>query len=465
MIKLLAGRCPGDTLVDGVVRLLTDAIESRQLPQGAKLASIRQCAIDLGVSKSTIVEAYDRLVANGLVRSRPKSGFYVQSRPDVLKIAAVDSLSRRDVDEFWLLRNSVQPSTHALRPGCGWLPTNYLNAEGIRRAMGVVRKEPDKALVDYGSPAGLPTLRGQLLKHLQSRAIDAQIAQVLLTDSGSQALDLAFRFLLKPGDTVFVDDPCYFNFLACLRAHRVRIVGIPLTPTGPDMHAFAHAAALHRPRLYVTNSVLQNPTGITFSSACAHRILTLAQQFDIAIVEDDTFADLQESPGPRLSSLDSLRRSLYIGSFSKTVSGTVRCGYIVAPTDWTESLLDLKLATSYGNNEVSARIIHQILTDGSYRKHVEAVRSKLRRIRPRVKKELADSGLTLWSDPEEGLFLWASSEGVDMTQLALKGIDENIVLAPGNVFSVSGTAQHFMRFNVAHTQHPNLFEFLRRSKS
>ncbi len=108
-----------------------------------------------------------------------------------------------------------------------------------------------------------------------AEGLDGVAEQILLTASGTQAIDLVCRFLLRPGDTVLVDDPCYFNFQALLRAHRVRIVGVPYTPAGPGhRRRSTRSLAAHRPRLYVTNSALHNPTGATLSPQTAHRILT-----------------------------------------------------------------------------------------------------------------------------------------------------------------------------------------------
>ena len=151
--------------------------------------------------------------------------------------------------------------------------------------------------------------------------------------------------MIQPGDTVFVDDPCYFNLLANLRAHRAQVIGIPFHRTGPDLDTFAALAAQHRPVLYITNSALHNPTGSTLTPAVAHRLLKIAETFDIAILEDDIYADFEEQPAPRLAALDQLNRVIYTGSFSKTLSAASRCGWIAARQDWIEGLTDLRMAT------------------------------------------------------------------------------------------------------------------------
>src|SRR5690606_15215752 len=136
---------------------------------------------------------------------------------------------------------------------------------------------------------------------------------------------LLCRYLIEPGDAVIVDDPCYFNFHALLRAHRAKAIGVPYTPNGPDIARFKEVLEKHRPRLYITNSALQNPTGATLSPVIAHRILKLAEEADLTIVEDDIFADFEWTPAPRLAAFDGLQRVVHIGSFSKTLSASVRC--------------------------------------------------------------------------------------------------------------------------------------------
>src|SRR5829696_4683959 len=135
----------------------------------------------------------------------------------------------------------------------------------LRRAFRALARAEDSVLCEYTSTRGSLTLRRLLLGRFAEEGIEATSDQILLTSSGTQAIDLICRLLLRPGDTVLVDDPCYFNFQALLRVHQAKVVGLPYTPTGPDPAVFAEALAAHRPRLYITNSALHNPTGATVS--------------------------------------------------------------------------------------------------------------------------------------------------------------------------------------------------------
>ncbi|WP_082471044.1 TonB-dependent receptor domain-containing protein [Sphingomonas sp. Leaf198] len=269
------------------------------------------------------------------------------------------------------------------------------------------------------------------------------------------------RFLLEPGDTVLVDDPCYFNFLALLRTHRVKVVGVPMTPMGPDVAAFAAALAEHRPRFYLTNSAVHNPTGATLAAATAHKLLKLAEAHDLVVVEDDIFADFEHIVAPRLAAFDGLDRVIRIGSFSKSLSAAVRCGHIVARPDWIEALADLRIATSMSGNPLSADLLHGVLIVGSYRRHVETVRARLARAMARTAKRLRAVGIEPWIEPDAGIFLWARlPDGMDAVALARAALAEGIVLAPGNVFSTSGAWSDYLRFNVSMCDEEALFAFL-----
>lgn len=426
-------------------------ITGRALTGGEKLPSIRRLAGDLKVSPSTVVEAYERLVAEGLVRARPGSGFYVAGSLPVVALREVAPKLDRAIDPLWVSRQSLDAGADMLRPGCGWLPADWMPNAAIRRSLRALARAEDGILSDYGGTRGSLALRGHLARQFAAEGIEAGADQILLTPSGSRAMDLLCRFLLKPGDTVLVDDPCYFNFQALLRAHQIRIVSVPYTPTGPDIERFGQVLAAERPRLYITNAALHNPTGATLSPRTAHQVLTLAAAHDLTIVEDEIFAEFEPEPSPRLAALDGLARVIRVGSFSKTLSASARCGYIVARPEWIEGLVDLQVATNFGGpSPIAAELVFGTLSDGSYRKHLADLRTRLARRRREVLAELGKLGITPWTLPRGGFCLWCRlPDGRDAAAVAQAALRERVVLAPGNVFSVTQSAGDLMRFNVA----------------
>jgi DNA-binding transcriptional MocR family regulator len=452
------------TRVEVVMGALRERIASRALTPGARVPSIRAMSETLDVSKSTVVEAYDRLVAEGALMARRGSGFFVSGHAPPLALSDLAPRPDREVDPLWLTRQSLEAGQKELKPGCGWLPASWMPEDGVRRALRAVARDPHAQLADYASPPGLPALRQQLAWRLAQHGVDATPQQIVLTDGGTHALDLVCRFLLEPGDTVLIDDPCYFNFHALLRAHRARIVSVPYTASGPDLASFERVLIEHRPRLYVTNSAIHNPTGATLAPAVAHRLLKLAGEHDLLIVEDDIFADFETEPAPRLAAFDGLARVVSIGSFSKTLSAAVRCGFIAAREDWIEPLIDLKLATSFGNGQLAASVVHHLLVDGTYRRHLESVRAKLADAMSETIRRLTQAGLEVWTRPRAGMFVWAQLPGgLDAADIARHALTENVVLAPGNVFSAAQTAAGFLRFNVSQCNRPKAYDALQRA--
>jgi DNA-binding transcriptional MocR family regulator len=451
-----------------VMAAVRSKVASRALLRGDRLPSIRSFAATMGVSSSTVVEAYDRLAAEGLIRARRGSGFYVAGTGlPPMGLADTEPRRERAIDPFWVSRQSLDADSPVLKPGCGWLPADWMPTSAIRRALRKLARAGDAALADYGSTRGSPILRQLLLGRFAEEGLEVSPDQLMLAASGTQAIDLICRFLLKPGDAVLVDDPCYFNFRALLCAHYVRIVGVPYTPTGPDMAVFEASLPAERPRLYITNSALHNPTGATLSPQAAYRLLSAASAHDLTIIEDDIFADFEPEPSSRLAVLDGLNRVIRIGSFSKTLSASIRCGYIVARADWIEGLIDLQVATCFGGpSPVVTELIAGVLAGGGYRKHMEDLRQRLARARRKVVSRLEPLAIRPWLMPRGGFYLWCRlPEGQDSAALARLAVKENVVLAPGNVFSVSQTAASFLRFNVAQSDDPRIVVLLGRAMS
>jgi DNA-binding transcriptional MocR family regulator len=329
--------------VESTAAHIRDRVASRALARGTRLPSVRELAAKLGVSKSTVVEAYERLAAEGAVVARRGAGFFVSGPPQPRALNAV-AAPEPAIDPSWINRQAMTGAPDFLCPGAGWLPDSWVLDLGVQRALRLAARDGAQRRRQYDEPLGYAPLRRLFSVRLAERAVLVDPDQIIVTDSCSQALDLACRFLLTPGDTVVVDDPCYFNFHSLLKAARAKTVAVPMTPNGPDVETLARVLAEHRPRLYLTNAGLQNPTGATLSPAVAHRVLRLAEDHDVLILEDDTFGDFEPEPATRLAGLDGLKRVVQVGSATKTVGAATRCGYIAARADWIAPLVDLKLA-------------------------------------------------------------------------------------------------------------------------
>jgi DNA-binding transcriptional MocR family regulator len=224
-------------------------------------------------------------------------------------------------------------------------------------------------------------------------------------------------------------------------------------------------AAIHKPKLYVINSVLHNPTSTSLSAAKAFQVLRIAEEHGFTIVEDDIYCDLHPGsavqPATRLAALDQLQRVIYLGGFSKSLSANLRVGFIATSPEWAQRLCDRKMLATLTTSDFGERVVYKILSEGLYRKHVDRVRSKLDSVRAKTVRQMERVGLKVDLAPPAGMFVWVDA-GMDTNVLTERAMAEGLLLAPGSLFSPSQLPTTRMRLNVATMQEPSAWQFLQR---
>ncbi|MGH8387745.1 MAG: PLP-dependent aminotransferase family protein [Pseudomonas sp.] len=440
---------PGVPLVQQIVDQLTVAISQGGLPHGSRLPPIRELSDMMNVGKSTVVDALDRLRAKGLVVSRQGSGHFVHRSNIAIKTDAGPDLQPQDT--LSVVRRAVLQDTGALRPGAGFLPSSWLPAEELLKAVRGTLRATSLQMGEYGVAAGYLPLREALRVKLSTLGIEVPVEQIVTTANTVQAIDMLMRLLVKPGDTVLLDDPCYFTMHTNLALHGAKVITIPRGAEGMDMEAFEQLVNTHRPVLYMTNNVLHNPTGHSFSPAQAYRLLELSHRYGFHIVEDDLYCDLQQRMTPRLAA-GGLDNVSYVSGFSKTLTANSRVSFAVLSPQLAARMVTLKMACGGMTSELAEQIICAMLSDGSYAKHTRRTVDRLYESSSRVSTWLVEAGCSVSSMPHEGLYIWTRlPEGLHAETLARKGLDIDLVLAPGTMLSKAPQASQFMRFNVAHS--------------
>src|SRR5580693_6380724 len=452
MLSLSVSPNSEQRLVDQIVAGIKRQIQDRHLRPGAKLPSIRNFAETYSVSRFTVVEAYDRLVAMGYLRSRRGAGFYTSDTlapADVARAAPSDNLKRNE-ELIWLIRRLLEADENAVLAGGPWLPNSWLDEAGIRQSVNVLARKNGAYLLEYGHPFGYLPLREHIVLMLAGLGITASTGQILLTQGTSQALELAIRYLLKPGDAALVDDPGYYNLFGNLRLQGVEMLAVPRNPDGPDVAILENLAATHRPKVYFTQSVMQNPTGTDMSPHVAFKVMQAAERHNFVVVEDDIFSDMQVKPTPRLATLDQLSRVIYVRSFSKTLSGSLRVGFVACRPEVANDLAEIKMLTSITTSQFTERLVYLMLVDGHYRKYLSRLHSRLCEARLNVVGAFERLGMEVFVEPADGMFVWARFPHID-DSLALAEASQlhGIMLAPGAVFRPHLERSAWMRFNVA----------------
>ena len=450
-------------LVDQICERLTQLVRHGQLSPGTRLPSIRKLARQIGASPFTVVDAYDRLVARGVIESRAGRGFFVTPQRLSAPLAAIEAMPDPGSGALALARLSMQ-SMDLIAAGSGFLPENWLleaaPAGVLTRLVRSRRAQPWLPC----PPQGLTELREQIAARLVQHGIAAGAANIVTTYGASQAFDLLARLLLAPGDAVLVEDPGYFVLFEQLRAQHVRLIPVPRHADGPDLAALEAACRAHRPRAFFMQTLLHNPTGSSAEPAHCHRILSLAEQFGFAVVEDDVYGDLYAGPAVRLAQIDGLRHVIYVGSYSKLIGPALRVGFVAADTALISRLVERKVLTVLSGSALLECFVSEVLDGGRYKKHVEHTRARLARMRRDARVALESAGIEFDAAPGEGMFLWGRvPAAAPVEQLVRRARAHSILLASGSLFSpVQGCGQ-WLRFNVAHSNSPPLVQFLRES--
>ena len=448
-------------LTHRIVSEIRCLVETRVLRPGTRLPSIREFASTRGVSTFTVIQAYDRLVASGHLTAQQGVGFFV-GKPDLTPPARERVQLDEAPDVLWLLRRQAFELPLKHLPGYGWPPDPWLEKSGIASALRKVSRSGLRGFLGrYENPRGFGSLRTTVKRLLAEIAIDASADQVLLTSGATGAVDLVVQHLDRRGGAVLVDDPGCFMTLDRLRSLGATPHGVPWTSAGPDLAQLERIARIHFPRLYVTSPVVQRPTGRSMSQGVAFRLLQLAERYDFHVVEDDLLGFLHPNPPPRIASLDGLNRVIYVNSFSMALSPRIRVGYLAARRDLVRDLVDLKMKTQATTPEFNERLVHEVLVQGRYRKHLAELRATVRRDRERALRCLEAMGLGPPEDGAQGLFAWLDVPNVaDTASLAEAALAYRMLLAPGGLFSPGTNPSSKMRFNVAFCQEAETIRLL-----
>ena len=473
------------SLAEQLAGRFAQRVRDRLLAPGARLPSVRQCAAQQAVSPSTVVAAYDLLLAQGLVEARRNRGFFVResgplaarpgpatatpgasgrSQGTASGVAPPDALAPQPapLNATALIRGMFHGISDKPQPGMGVLPPEWLQSSFLAGAVRRVSSADalNSLSLQYGEPGGDTGLRQVLVQKLADISLPVHAGQIITTMGATHALDIVSRTLLRAGDPVMVEEPGWAVEFARLNALGMRILPVPRRADGPDLEVMERYCQTHAPKLFVSVSVLHNPTGYCLPPAAAHRVLQLAARHDFHIVEDDTYSHFAPAHATRLSALDGLQRTIYVSGFAKILAPNWRVGFMAAPQALVEQLLDTKLLSTLTTPALLEKALAGCIEQGLLRRHAERIRQRLHAARSRSVTLAQDHGFAFAAEPV-GLFGWLET-GVDTDALAQRMLDDGYLLAPGALFHANRVPSSLMRINFVTTQEPQFWDTLRR---
>lgn len=453
-----------------------EAILSGSLPPETRLPATRLLARDLGVNRLTVDSAYNALEMEGFVYSRMGSGTYVQMP------FPLPPLVPNDVEAPWPLwqqdeQESIDPSykqspLEILRSSHHANPINLSSGIGdncqfpleeFRKIIqGVLRRDGLSAL-EYGDKEGYAPLRRTIAQVLASEGIQTSAESILITSGSQQGLALAAQLLVKHGDTILVEDPTYISAISLFRNLGLRMVGIPIDEQGMQVERLEKLLQQHHPRLIYTIPNFHNPTGACLPLQRRRLLISLAERYNVPILEDDYVGDLrfEGRVQPALKALDPGGRVIYASTFSKMLMPGLRVGFLAADGPIFDRLARLKYNTDLATSGLIQRAVEAYVTIGRYQAHLRRTRQVYRKRRDAMLKA-SRQYLPLevsTSQPQGGLFVWARlPEGMSADALLPLACEEGMAFHPGSGFFLNGAdGTRYMRLNFA-AQAPDMIE-------
>lgn len=448
-------------LYEKVAGKINFLIEKGTLRPGDKVPSIRNLSKQMQVSINTVKEAYSLLEDRRLLEARPQSGYYVRARlpelpaepvldPPAINPAEV-SLSRIYQE---VMRDYLDPKLLQLgiaTPNLDLLPVEKLNRMLARE----VRRFPTQA-VSYELPPGHLRLRKQVAQRLLLCGCTLSPDQIVITSGCVEAVVLSLRTLCRPGDTVAIETPVYFNFLQLIEDLGLKALEIPASPRGGiSLEALEYALQRNagEVKACIVLSNFNNPLGSRMSDEDKLRLVQLLDGYAIPLIEDDIYGDLSYSDDrPTVAkAYDKTGNVLLCSSFSKTVAPGYRVGWIAAGR-YQEAIERGKMLGSIACASPPQMAIAEFLANGGYEHHLRSIR----RVYARQAAQMGDAigrafpEGTRVSRPQGGFVLWVEMPaGVDSIQLYRWAKVHGIAFAPGSIFSVDGKYHNCIRLNAA----------------
>lgn len=308
-----------------------------------------------------------------------------------------------------------------------------------------------RAALQYGPAEGYPPLRDAVAELLRRRGFRATPDHVLITNGSQQALDLAARLMLNPGDTVALENPSYLAAVQAFDSYEARYRTLPLDEAGMCLDTLPEVLA-GRPRLLYTLPNFQNPTGLTLSPERRQRLAELAAGAEVPVLEDDAYHDLSyegEAPQP-VCSLAENPGAVYTGTFSKTVAPGLRVGYLCAAPALVERLAQLKQITDLHTGSLTQRVVYRYITGGHLEPGIEILRQTYRARRDvmlaALDAELSDCAE--WTRPRGGMFVWVRlPPGCRAGEILKHALALGVVFVPGASFHPESGGENTLRLN------------------
>ena len=439
-----------------LIQQIRDQIDSGALPAGARLPASRSLARQLGISRISVVNAYNELRAAGCLSAHAGRGTFVARERN--SAAAPKERNQLSATRLQSAASSRGLMRLARKPGIidfssGSPPSEFFPVRYLQDAINQVIERDGADALSYEVAEGYLPLRSAVRDYVHAIGIDCRLEDVLITGGAQQAIDLVLQSLMSPGETLLTADPTYLGIIDIAQARRVHIHGIPIDQDGIRIDALENALEDLRPRLIYVMPSYQNPTGHLMPMHRRRQLVRVAAQHRIPILEDEVYREFRFEGDelPPLKALDESDVVIHTNAFTKVLLPGIRIGYLIANGPTYERLVRVKQAADISTSGLNQRTIHLLLERGVLNQQLERNRRELRRRRVAAltaAQRYFPPGAS-WFSPQGGLYLWVElpPDGPSAAETFIAAIQRDVAFAIGDLFYTGGGGSHALRLN------------------
>ncbi|GAA0742177.1 PLP-dependent aminotransferase family protein [Clostridium oceanicum] len=437
---------------------LQNRIDSGILKPNEKLPSVRKLSLQLSISKMTVVKAYELLEKNGFIYKEHGKGTYVKSKNidfnHNIEVEEIDKNNWKNNIEDYIVRK-------------GYRQRNYFNLKELGCNLAIAglneRFLPTKTIIDtfidnynekelgkHSPVEGEKSLIDKVCGYLVDKGVEASNQEVLITSGSQLAINVIAQTFIGHGDVVVVGAPTFSGAIDVFKSRGANVIEVPMTPEGLDVNSLLIQCEKYPVKALYTMPTFQNPTGISASLEVRQEILSLADEHNFIIIEDDCWSDLyyEEFKKP-LKSLDKNNRVIYIAGFSKTLGPSYKLSAVVADEIFLRKLAIVKSTLDTGAPLINQVMVASYIGSIEHKKHLIWVRDELKQLLMRIKKylEKISPSYVKVTIPKGGLILWLTlPDTFDCKILYYKAIfEENILFILGENYYSSGKGGNQLR--------------------
>ncbi|MDF2036938.1 PLP-dependent aminotransferase family protein [Cytobacillus oceanisediminis] len=448
---------------------IENGIADGTFPPDKPLPSERGLAKQFDINRSTVVAAYDELESNGIVERNQGSGTMVSKDIWGMAKRRIPSWNRYIEAGSFLPNLPVTQRIHKelaetklINLASGELSQDLFPLASLRE---ITSNRSFIGTLGYDHPQGNEILRKTLAGHVKKfRDIETSPSSILITSGAQQALHLVVQCLLKPGDSVAVEDPSYHYSLPIFKSAGVKTYYLKTGKDGVNPDDIIALYKKHRIKMIFLNPIFQNPTGTLLPEDRRRKILELSSEYGIPVVEDDPYS-LTPFTGEKMNTLKALDRNgivLYISSLTKIIASGLRIGWIIGPRSVIERLSDAKQQVDFGHGSYSQWIANDFIESAGFESHLKFLTRQLEQRRNQIVSSLDHflKDQVEFSTPQGGIHLWCRiKKEHNENQLLEESIKRGVIYVPGTTM---GSEKGFVRFTFGRENEENIHEGIKR---